>query len=83
MSKLILDYKNFNSYYLYIIYSSIFLLIFYISFGIKIYSEEIYLKNIFHSEEDEPIEYRQSFIRQIFFFNNNNFITYFLQIGKK
>ena len=68
MSKLILDYKNFNSYYLYIIYSSIFLLIFYVSFGIKIFSTEIYLKNIFHSTEDEPIEYRQSFIRQIYFF---------------
>ena len=68
MSKLIFDYRNINSYYQYIIYSSIFLLIFYVSFGIKIFSTEIYLKNIFHSTEDEPIEYRQSFIRQIYFF---------------
>ena len=74
MSKFIFNYRNLNNYYKFILYSSIFLVIFIASFGLSIFSKEIYLKNIFHSKEDEPIGYRQSFIRQIFCF----LITLFL-----
>jgi len=66
MALFIFNYRNLNSNYIYIVYSAIFLFIFFVSFGINIISKEIYLKNIFYSKDNEPIGYRQSFIRQIF-----------------
>ena len=66
MALFIFNYRNLNSNYIYIVYSAIFLFFFFVSFGINIISKEIYLKNIFYSKDNEPIGYRQSFIRQIF-----------------
>ena len=74
MSKVSFNYKSLNKYYSFIIYSSIFLVIFIVSFGIKFISEEIYLKDIFHSKNEEPFGYKQFYIRQIFCF----LITLFL-----
>ena len=84
MSKFIFNYRNLNNYYKFILYSSIFLVIFIFFFCLSIFSKEIYLKNIFHSKEDEPIGYRQSFIRQIFCFLITLFLSFiFCKFEKK
>jgi len=67
MALFILTCRNFNKYYIYILFSSIFFLIYNICFGLNYHNilKEINIKNIFTSEE-EPKRFTQFFIRQIF-----------------
>ena len=67
MALFTLTCRNFNRYYKYTLFSPLFLFINSICFGLNYHNifKEINIKNIFISEE-EPKEFRQFFIRQMF-----------------